>query len=272
MTYILKLILIIIISISFSSNHILFAQDQQINVNIVNFNSEAALNRSQQIVEEYFRDYSESVSRYVGRVWFDNISKGQSIGDISLYEDFLNELQSRNLEKIRMDCTIYCQKCLKAGMSSEDYSKLVNYHSELWPGKGFAGWSVGYLLVDRFGWKAYAFIERDADYYYHYLSHFENKKEYPVWNQPNTKIEEFYILGEDNEKIEQLLSEHKFSWGFSEDGIHTWITNYTDLRESHWDGPPAERYNPDNSFPLLFETTRFVEFEDYDVHLIIFPK
>ena len=170
-----------------------------------------------------------------------------------------------------MDCTTYCAKLLKAGMRSEDYSKLVKYHSEIWEGLGFAGWSVGHLLVDRFGWKAYAFIEKDAEDYHHYLSHFKVRKEYPVWKQPNIKIEEYFVLGEDDAKVEELLSKHKFSWGFSEDGVHTWITNFTDLKECHWDGPPAEKYNPNNSFPLLFETTRFIEFEDYDVHLVVFP-
>jgi len=97
------------------------------------------------------------------------------------------------------------------------------------------------------------------------------EKEYPVWRQPNIKIEDFYILGQDDTEIEELLKKHQFSWGFSEDGIHTWITNYTDLLECHWDGTPAAKYNPNNWLPDLFETTRFIEYKDYDVHIIVVP-
>ncbi len=28
---------------------------------------------------------------------------------------------------------------------------------------------------------------------------------------------------------------------FSEDGIHNWITNYTDLLRCHWDGHPVAK-------------------------------
>ena len=270
MNFILKFMIIAIISITFVSNHILFSHDQQINENIVNFNSEAALNKSQQIVYEYFKDYSGSVSRYVGKVWLESISKQQNIRDITVFEDYLNELQRKNLKNIRMDCTIYAEECLRAGFKKDTFNLLKKYHNEIWQGKGFAGWSVAYLLTNEFGWKAYAFINPGAINYNHYTTHFING-EYPVWMQPNTQIIGYFILGEDNEKIESLLSEQEFGWGFSEDGVHTLITNFTDLKECHWDGPPAEKYNRNNSFPVLFETTRFVEFEDYDVHLVVFP-
>ena len=155
-------------------------------------------------------------------------------------------------------------------MGAEEYSKLLKYHNEIWAGKGFAGWSVGHLLVDRFGWKAYAFIESYAKYYHHYLSHFKDKNEYPVYKQPNIKIEAYYMLGKEDDKIEKLLKRVQFSWGFSEDGIHTWITNYQNLLECHWDGVPAARYY--NSYlPDLFETTRFLEYKDHDVHIIVVP-
>lgn len=259
----IKNALIAIFMISTFINHILFAQTA--------FNSNNAMERSNELVEEHWRNYHKGVSRYYGWVWLDNDAKDKSIGDVSFYEDYLQELESRNLRKIRMDCTIYCAKVLKAGMGSDEYSKLVGFHDKIWAGKGFAGWSVGHLLVDKFGWKAYAFIEPGANYYHHYTSHFKDKNEYPVWNQPNIKIEEYFILGEDDTKIAELLSKHKFSWGFSEDGIHTWITNYNDLLECHWDGTSSAKYNSNNWLPDLFETTKFIEYKDYDVHLVVFP-
>ncbi|MDP8203136.1 MAG: hypothetical protein P9L95_01240 [Candidatus Tenebribacter mawsonii] len=235
------------------------------------FSSDVAIQKSNEMVDEHWKNYQNGVSRYYGWVWLKNYAEQQYIGNISFHDDYLQELKNRNMKQIRMDCTIYCAKVLKVGMGSQEYSKLVGFHDEIWAGKGFAGWSVGYLLVDRFGWKAYAFIEPGANYYHHYISHFKDKKEYPVWRQPNIKIEDYFILGQDDEQIEELLRKHKFSWGFSEDGIHTWITNYTDLLECHWDGSPAAKYNPNNWLPDLFETTRFIEFKDYDVHIIIVP-
>jgi len=57
---------------------------------------------------------------------------------------------------------------------------------------------------------------------------------------------------------------------FSDDGIHNWITNYTDLLECHWDGHPAAKYHVNNWFPDLFETTKFIEYKDYGVHIVVF--
>ena len=235
------------------------------------FNSEAAIKKSNDIVNEYWETYMDSVSRYYGGYWLDNYAKHQYIGNISFLDDYLGELENNDIKSIRMDCTIYCARVLKAGMGVAEYSKLIGYHRGIWNSKGLAGWSVGYLLVDRFGWKAYAFIEPDANLHPHYISYFKNSNEYPVWNQPNIKIEEYYVLGRDIDKIENLLKKYDFSWGLSQDGIHTWITHYSDLLECHWDGVPAAKYNLNISFPDLFETTEFIEFKDYDVHIIVVP-
>ncbi|MEA1973724.1 MAG: hypothetical protein U9N34_10610, partial [Candidatus Cloacimonadota bacterium] len=191
----------------------LFAQETN---DLIKFDSKAAIKESNDILSEHWKNYYERVSRYYGGFWFDNYAKQQVIGERTCYDDYLKELKKRDLKRIRMDCTLYSAKVLKAGMGSEEYSKLVGFHDEIWPGKGFAGWSVGHLLVDRFGWKAYAFIEPGAKYYHHYLSHFKDKKEYPVWRQPNIKIEDYFILGKNDSEIEELLRKHKFSWGFSE--------------------------------------------------------
>ncbi len=259
-----------IIIVSLTMNYFLFTQETTPQTNPV-FNADTAMERSNEMVKEHWENYHKGVSRYYGRVWLDNYAKGYYIGDSTYHDDYIQELRKRDMQKVRMDCTIYCAKVLKAGMGSEEYSKLVNYHNAIWSGYGFAGWSVGHLLVDRFGWKAYAFIESGANYHHHYISHFKDKKEYPVWKQPNIKIEAYYSLGEDDAEIEKLLSQHKFSWGFSKDGIHTWITNYANLLECHWDGTPAAKYNVNNWFPDLFETTRFIEYKDYNVHIIVVP-
>jgi len=249
----------------------LYSQDRTESTIETSFDSKKAIERSDELVKEYLIGYFRNVSRLVGRVWLD-FSKEISMSERTVYVDYKSELEKDSLKMRRMDCTIYAEDCLKAGFDEDGFRRLKKLHNEIYRGKGFAGWSISYLLTEFFGWKAYAFIKPGAKDYQHYLNHFKNDKEYPVWRQPDTKIEEYYFLGEDNDNIEQLLSENEFGWGFSEDGIHTWITNFEDLKECHWDGPPAEKYNPDKSYPLLFETTRFIEFEDYDVHLVVFPN
>jgi len=235
------------------------------------FNSAAAIQKSNDITSEHWQNYQNSVSRYYGRVWLKNYAEHNHIGNLTFREDYIQELTNNDLEKVRMDCTIYCAKLLKAGMDADKYSQLIKYHKEIWGNDGLAGWSVAHLLVDKFNWKAYAFIEPEANLSGHYLSHFKNRNEYPVYNQPNIKIEAYYTLGIDDVKIEELLKKHNFSWGFSQDGIHTWITHYTDLLECHWDGAPAAKYNTSGWLPDLFETTQFIKYKDYDVHIIIVP-
>ena len=53
-----------------------------------------------------------------------------------------------------------------------------------------------------------------------------------------------YILDKDDEKINELLSQNEFGWGFSNQGIHNWITRFTTLKECMWDGAPCKKYNP----------------------------
>jgi hypothetical protein len=257
----MKLFGTIIFSILFLN---LFAQESS---NSADFVSKKAIERSNELVLEYSKGYHNNVSRLVGNVWLSSVKKS----NIAVYNDYIKELKKDSLKPKVMHCTIYAEACLKAGFSSSDFKKLKMYHKEIWDNKGFAGWSVAHLLTEKFGWKAYAFIRKGAKDYNHYLHFFKNKKEYPVWKQPNIKIEKFFILGKDDLEIKNLLSKFEFGWGFSKDGIHTWITNYTDLKECHWDGPPAKKYNPNNYLPFLYETTPFLEFYDYNIHLLVFP-
>ena len=98
---------------------------------------------------------------------------------------------------------------------------------------------------------------------------------------PNIRIERYFTRGKDDRAIEDLLRKNRFGWGFSQGGIHTWITSGRDLKECHFDAGPSKNYEIPTAHSLfsttglrsepLFETTRFVAFDDYPVHLVVFP-
>lgn len=112
-------------------------------------------------------------------------------------------------------------------------------------------------------------ISRRARDYRHYTRHFERGR-YPVWKQPSIRIERHFVLERDAEAIEQLLERGVFGFGFSLGGIHTWLTLGRELKEVHYDSGPSRRYASDTPYKM-FETTRFVDFDDYDVHFVALP-
>ena len=160
--------------------------------------------------------------------------------------------------------------CALAGIDPRVYKRLWHLHRKQWPQKGLAGWSVAHLLTRYLGWTAYAVIDRRSPQFDYYLSYFTKRNQYPVWRQPNITIKGFFIAGEQDAKIEALLTQNPFSWGFSEGGIHTWITTGRLLKECHFDSGPSKTYDVLHRYPL-FETTPFVDYDDYTVHLLVFP-
>jgi hypothetical protein len=224
----------------------------------------------------YRASYGRGVGRYFGRLWARLNARRQRVAgkDETVWQRYVKDLARRGLRPRRIDCTLYAQAVLEAGMDPDEYRELRREHNQLWPGRGFAGWSVGHLLVEKHGWKAYAFIRPGAGHYHYYLHFFRRKGEYPVWKQPNIRIERHFTLGRDDRAIEALLRRNRFGWGFSQGGIHTWITSGRLLKEVHFDAAPSRRYElrAEGLEPVpLFETTRLVEFDDYPVHLVVFP-
>ena len=109
-----------------------------------------------------------------------------------------------------------------------------------------------------------------AEEYNRCMRNFKNNKKYYVWHQPDIQLEKVFVYGKDENAMTELLSKHEFGWGFSYQGIHSWITRYTDLKECMWDGAPCRKYNFSNS-QYLFKSTPFLEFNDYYSHVIVFP-
>ena len=220
----------------------------------------------------FFLNYESGVSPWYGRVWRDEFAKKNQYpnSEMTVWQHFRQTLAENDLMPQRLDCTLYANEILKAGMSKNDYRRLWAEHRKIWGPSGLSGWSVGHLLTEKFGWRAYAVIHPEAPDYSYYMSYFQKKHEYPVWRQPNIRIEKYFISGQDVKAIEGLLTKHPFGWGFSEGGIHTWIVTGTDLKECHFDSGPMKRYDANNPHRLL-ETTPFTQFHDYNVHLIVFP-
>ena len=231
----------------------------------------------------FFPNYDDGICPYYGRAWRDGFAKQETYRDsgVSVWRHYRESLARSGITPERLDCTLYAKEVLKAGLSPRDYRRLWAEHHKIWGDDGFSGWSVGYLLTEKLGWRAYAVIHPEAPDFNYYVSHFESRREYPVWRQPNIPIEKYFISGRDDREIEALLSQHPFGWGFSEGGIHTWITSGVNLKECHYDKGPSPRYDMPESHALfqagnlrvnpLFKTTRFVKFTDYSVHLIVFP-
>jgi len=237
----------------------------------LDFNSTKAIKKALSLEQEYFSNYDLGTNRFAGRLWLDYSKREtQKNNRKTLYEKYLEELSEKSLELYELDCTTYAEECLKEGLESINYKKLKQFHNEIWPGLGLAGWSTAYILTEKFNWKAYLFISSNAKDKDYYITNFNTKQKFPVYNQPDIKLENYFIKPQQDKDIKELLNKQEFGWGFSEQGIHTWITNYNNLKECHWDGAPSKKYNYKN-FPLLFETTKFNEFTDYNIHLIVFP-
>ena len=236
------------------------------------FDDKKSAERVREIADSYFKNYEDGLCPYYGRLWQSAYATKYAYADTgtTVWEHFFHALAAAGLTPKRLDCTLYAQEILKAGMSRRDYDRLRMEHRKLWGDRGFAGWSVAYLLTEKLGWRAYAIIAADAPDAALYLRSFKGRMRYPVWRQPAIRIEGYYVSGRDDRAIEALLRRHAFGWGFSEGGIHTWITQGIDLVECHFDAGPTKRYDLDLPYRLL-ETTRFTAFKDYHVHLVAFP-
>jgi len=237
------------------------------------FDDKKAAARVQEIADCYSANYDDGLCPYYGRLWKKTFARRHAYGDtgMTVWEHFNLSLKAAGLTPRRLDCTLYAQAILQAGMPRRDYERLRTEHRRIWGARGFAGWSVAYLLTEALGWHAYAIIDPDAPDHGLYMRYFKNRMRYPVWRQPAIRIEGYYISGRDDAAIEALLRQHSFGWGFSEGGIHTWFTQGIDLKECHFDAGPTRRYDVDLPYRLL-ETTRFTAFKDYHVHLVVFPS
>lgn len=126
------------------------------------------------------------------------------------------------------------------------------------------------MLVREWGWSAYLVLDSLSEEFDHCLRAYERNQSYPVWRQPDIPLEDVFILGQEEAEIQALLEAHEFGWGFSQQGIHTWITRFDTLKECNWWGAPAAQLDQSGSAPLFLKTA-FLEYRDYASHVLIFP-
>jgi len=233
----------------------------------LNFNSPKAINHIAKIENNYFKDYEQGYSNYYGTVWRDLAEKRMINDSLSYYDFYKTQLK---VKPDSLHCTLYAYEGLKAGFNSERLDKITKLHKKIWRKREIAGWSIGYILVKHFNWKAYHIISENAEQFKYYNKIFLRSKTYPVWKQPAIPVEEQLIIEKDTEKITELLENNEFGWGFSDQGIHTWITRFAVLKECNWSGAPSSKVDIYKIKPL-FINTPFLRYFDYNSHIVIYP-
>jgi len=246
-----------------------FARCSTCTTNSTNFNSCQAINKIVDIENEHLIDFNTGTSNYYGTLWREYAESTLLETGITQYQSYLNEIDNK---PDSLHCTIYAYEGLKAGLNEEQLDKLEKIHKKIWKTRERAGWSVGYILVKYFGWKAYLIIDPSSKEYDHCLRSYKKSKSYPVWKQPNILLEAFYVIGKHDASINELLAQQEFGWGFSEQGIHTWVTRYQELKECNWFGAPSIKYQQSPSNKPMFISTKFKDYVDYNSHVIVFPS
>ncbi|MBI34740.1 MAG: hypothetical protein CMP67_05175 [Flavobacteriales bacterium] len=242
----------------------------KLNNEYINFNSPLAINRIADIENEYFNNYEDSVSKYYGTEWMFAASQNWYLNDsISNFQLYKNKLNDIGIKGDSMHCTIYAVEALKSGMDT-NFQTLDKQHKKIWNNREYAGWSIGYLLVKKYGWKAYLIISEHSDEYKRCIKNFKKNKTYWVWKQPDIPIQKLFHFETDQKSIDSLLLENEFGWGFSDQGYHTWITRFDTLKECNWLGAPSSKY--DSYGNSLFKKTKFNDYRDYSSHIIVFPQ
>jgi len=249
---------------------VIYTQYSNLGNTYYGFNSPNAINRIADIENEYFNNFDDSISRYYGTLWAEFAAVDTPLNETkSILDKYKQDMQQKSIKPDSMHCTIYAIEALKAGLDT-NFAELEKYHKQIWGNREHAGWSVGYILVKYFNWNAYLFISDYSNEYDRCVKNYKNSKKYYVWHQPDIPLSGIYDFDRDKSAIDSLLLQHEFGWGFSNQGIHTWITRFDTLKECIWTGSPAKKYNSMyNNY--LFKKTKFTDFYDYASHVIIFP-
>jgi hypothetical protein len=241
---------------------------------VAHFDFKRAEKRMREIERDYAKHYEKSASRYFGRRWARFAKTQRKKGaEQTVWQRYLQALGKRKKRPQRIDCTLYAEQAMKAGLSARDFRRMWRLHRKTWGPRGLAGWRVGYLLVRYFGWTAYAVIRPDARYYYGYLEGFR-RGYYRVWRQPNSPIARYFIVGKHDRAIEALMRRTRFAWGFSDGGIHTWVISRGNIRENIWDAAPGKQFElpsgPLTPYPM-YKSTALARYRDYGAHLLVVP-
>ena len=233
------------------------------------FNSPNAINRIANIENEYFNNYNTSQSKYYGTKWYEIASNIIGVDGVSQFDKYKIDIQKKEEKADSMHCTIYAIEALKAGFGN-DFKQIEKQHKKIWKNRKYAGWSIAHILTEKYNWKAYLVLSIQSKEYNTCMRNYKSNSKYHVWKQPDIKIEKVFDIDKDKVAIDSLLNNNEFGWGFSEQGWHTWITRFDQLKECNWLGAPAKKYSKGEK--PLFISTKFTEFTDYNSHIIVFPQ
>tara|TARA_B110000211_G_C14079917_1_gene554034 strand:- start:2035 stop:2901 length:867 start_codon:yes stop_codon:yes gene_type:complete len=250
------------------TKEVIYTRKSELKNEYIRFSSPNAINRLAEIENEYFKAYYDSTnSRYYGTTWSEvAVNRFGEADTINDFQKYLNDFETK---PDSMHCTIYAIEALRFGMSGE-FEKLEAKHKDLWGEREHAGWSMAYLLTKYYNWKAILVVSEFSPEYKSCVKNYKKDKKYHVWKQPNIPIDELYVLEEDDIKVDSVLNENEFGWGFSYQGYHTWITRFDTLKECNWSGAPSIEYAYGFDDPL-FKKTKFTDYYDYGSHIIVFP-
>lgn len=228
------------------------------------FNSVTAINEIAKIENNHLNDFDEQGSQYYGTIWEQNSQLFFHNDSQTIAQHYFENKNRSELDS--MHCTIYAMKALEQGLDT-NFAEFSQLHTRIYDEHEHAGWSAAYILTKYFNWTAYLFISKSSAEYEQCLNSFQQKKEYPVWAQPNIPLGGMYDFDNQKDEINQLLSQNEFGWGFSYQGWHTWITRFEELKECNWAGSPYIEYGSTS----LFQSTPFTSYYAYNSHIIVFP-
>lgn len=235
------------------------------------FNSQHAINAIAHIENDYYNRYREGVSKYYGTDWYESqIMNDEFDSTLNVWQDYLSDMKNRNLKPDSFHCTIYAIKALQAGFG-DNFDDLEKLHKKHYGNHEHAGWSIAYLLVKYYNWKAYLIINDISNEFERCTRNFKTQKKYYVWRQPDIPLTDMFDTWKDKEEILRLVNQHEFGWGFSNQGIHTWITRYDRVKECRWEGAPGRKYDHCNGCLYLFREHYFMDYTDYFSHIVVFP-
>lgn len=247
-----------------------YAKPSQLKNQYLGFNSPNAINKIAAIENEYFQDYHSRGSKYYGTQWTgQSLFQAYATDSISVFEKYTQEIINRGEKPDSMHCTIYAVRALEAGFG-DTFTHIKKRHQDIWKSREYAGWSMAHILSESYNWKAYLFISTQSSEYEACMNNFKKDQSYHVWKQPKIAIEKVFHMEQDRLAIDSLLKGHEFGWGFSEQGWHTWITRFGDLKECYWAGAPSAKYDQEGNAPLFLKT-KFTDYRDYASHIILFP-
>lgn len=230
------------------------------------FHSPNAINKIAGIENEYYQNVDKKGRKYYGTEW-KKLAELETANDtISIFENYLMEMEFQGLKPDSLHCTMYAMKALEVGLDT-NFTKFEKLHKQIYKKHEYAGWSVAYILTKYFNWKAYLVISQSSGEYEACLKNFKKDKSYHVWRQPNIPLEAVLDFDTEEIQIDSLLNQNEFAWGFSYQGWHTWITRFDQLKECNWAGSPLAEYS---TMPLFYQT-KFTNYYAYNSHIVVFP-